>query len=177
MFTNGLEQYFDKQDLMYTMRFNRILGASDNRGKNTYLYKVFASSKIKFLQDDLDTIFLNNNVGKKTKPYYIEEFDKNESGEYYWTSTRNALYNLMELAFPSELRTTTYNILSAMASLGGGTLEGCFQKYFLSVQEYFPVVAYNEVSRLLYEDAAIAVKDGRYTPNTLPLPQSLGNLL
>lgn len=177
MFTNGLEQYFDKQDLMYTMRFNRILGASDNRGKNTYLYKVFASSKIKFLQDDLDTIFLNNNVGKKTKPYYIEEFDKNESGEYYWTSTRNALYNLMELAYPSELRTTTYNILSAMASLGGGTLEGCFQKYFLSVQEYFPVVAYNEISRLLYEDAAIAVKDGRYTPNTLPLPQSLGNLL
>ena len=177
MFANGLETYFDKADLMYTMRFNRILCASDNRGKNTYLYKVNASSKIMFLQDDLDTIFLNNNVGKKTKPYYLEEFDKNESGEYYWTSTRNALYNLMELAFPSELRTTTYSILSAMASLGGGTLEGCFQKYFLSVQEYFPVTAYNEVSRLLYEDAAIALKEGRYTTNTLPLPQSLGNLL
>lgn len=177
MFKNGLETHFDKADLMYTMRFNRLLGASDNRGKNTYLYKVNASSKIMFLQDDLDTIFLNNNVGKKTKPYYIEEFDKNADGEYYWTSTRNALYNLMELAYPSELRTTTYNILSAIASLGGGTLEGCFQKYFLGVQEYFPVTSYNEISRLLYEDAAIAVKDGRYTPNTLPLPQSLGNLL
>ena len=177
MFKAGLETHFDKADLMYTMRFNRILGASDNRGKNTYLYKVKASSKIMFLQDDLDTIFLNNNVGKKTKPYYIEEFDKNADGEYYWTSTRNALYNLMELAYPSELRTTTYNILSAMATLGGGTLDGCFQKYFLGVQEYFPVTAYNEISRLLYEDAAIAVKDGRYTPNTLPLPQSLGNLL
>ena len=177
LFQQGIGEYFNVDDLLFTMAFLLIVCGTDNRGKNTYLYKVKSTSKIMFLQDDLDTIFLNNNVGKKTKPYFIEVFDKNENGEYYWTSTRNALYNLAQRAFPTELRTMTKNILSTMSNLGGGTLMGCFEKYFTSIQEYFPATAFNETARLLYEEAAIAVNDGRYNPNTLPLPQSLGNLL
>lgn len=177
LFQQGISNYFHVNDLLYTTAFLIIVCGTDNRGKNTYLYKVNKDSKIMFLQDDLDTIFLNNNVGKKTKPYYIEVFDKNADGEYYWTSTRNALYNLTQKAFPTELRAMTKNILSVMSDLGGGTLDKCFEKYFTSVQEYFPATAFNESARLLYEEAAIAVSDGRYNPNTLPLPQSLGNLL
>lgn len=177
MFKNGIGERFDINDLLYTMSFLLIVCATDNRGKNTYLYKVNKDSKIMFLQDDLDTVFLNNNVGKKTKPYYIEVFDKNDGGEYYWTSTRNALYNLAERAFPTELRSMTKNVLSVMSNICGGTLNECFEKYFTDVQKYFPAVAFNETARLLYEEAAIAVSDGRYNPNTLPLPQSLGNLL
>lgn len=177
MFRSTIGDYFDINDLLFTSAFLLLVCASDNRGKNTYLYKVNKDSKIMFLQDDLDTIFLNNNVGKKTKPYYIEVHDQDANGEHYWTSTRNALYNLTERAFPTESRAMMKNILTVMANLGGGTVEKCFDKYFISAQLYFPATAFNETARLLYEDAAIAVSDGRYNPNTLPLPQSLGNLL
>ncbi|WP_254953269.1 hypothetical protein [Segatella copri] len=43
----------------------------------------------------MDTIFLTDNVGRKTKPYYVEEHDKNGSN-FYWNGEDNVFYNLME---------------------------------------------------------------------------------
>lgn len=177
MFKDSVGYYFDVQDILYTMMFLRIFAATDNRGKNTYLYKAKAGDKIRSFQDDLDSIKLTDNVGRKTKPYWIEEHDVNPQGQPYWNSSRNALYNLLEDVFATECKAMVASILTAMNELGGGSLEGCLQKYFYDVQENFPAVAYNEIARLLYEDAAKALADGRYTANTPPLPQCLGDQL
>lgn len=177
MFKSEVEQHYHKEDALYTMMFLRLHGATDNRGKNTYLYRIKQGDPIMFFQDDLDSIKPSDNVGRKTKPYWVEEHDLNALGQPYWNSSRNAFYNLMEQAFPDECRSMMNSILTAMAELGGGTLEGCYQKYFYDVQEGIPAVAYNEIARLLYEDAAVAFEDGRYTPNTPPLPQCLGDQL
>lgn len=173
----GVEKYYHVQDALFTMMFLRLVAATDNRGKNTYLYKVVKDDKIMFMQDDLDSIFPTDNVGKKTKPYYIEEHDINEKGQPYWNSSRNAFYNLMELAYPDEMKEMMNSILTAMSELGGGKLEGCYQKYFYDVQDGIPAIAYNEVARLLYEDAARAMVENRYVANTSPLQQCLGDQL
>jgi hypothetical protein len=173
----GIEKYYHVQDALFTMMFLRLVCATDNRGKNTYLYKAVAGDKIMFFQDDLDTIFLTDNVGRKTKPYYIEEHDLDENNKPYWNSSSNAFYNLMEIAYADEMKDMMKSILTAMSELGGGTLDGCYQKYFYNVQEDIPAIAYNEIARLLYEEAAKAVEDGVYTPNTAPLPQCLGDQL
>ena len=159
------------------MSFLKLIAASDNWAKNTYLVKSKAGDKIFFFQDDLDTIFISDNVGRKVKPYYVEEHDVNDEGKNYWNASRNGLYCNMENAFPNELRTTMRAVLTAAANMGGGTLMGAFDKYYFSVQRYFPAVAYNEIARLLYEDAEVARLDGRYETNTPPLPQSLGDQL
>lgn len=175
-FKNLIGNHFDVNDLFFTMCFMTFFACSDNRGKNTYLYKIVAGDKIRFFQDDLDSMMRSNNVGRKTKPYWVEVHDYGDDGQPHWTSTENALYNLTEQAFPDELRSMMNTMLATMTALGG-SVEGCLKKYFFSIQQYFPAVAYNEIARLLYEDAAVAMMEGRYQCNTLPLPQSLGDQL
>jgi hypothetical protein len=53
-----------------------------------------------------------------------------------------------------ELISTMYSMLQAMKDLGNGSIKACMDKYYFSVQEYIPAVAYNEVARLLYEEAS-----------------------
>ena len=174
----GIERYYNVQDALFTMMFLRLFGVTDNRGKNTYLYKVVAGDKIMFFQDDLDTIFSTDNVGRKTKPYYIEEHDVDENGQNYWNSASNAFYNLMEIAYADEMKAMMNSILTAMVELGGGKTVGeCYQKYFYDIQEGIPAIAYNEVARLLYEDAARAIVENKYVNNTPPLQQCLGDQL
>lgn len=177
-------QHFDKYDLMFTMQFLKLKGATDNWGKNTYLYKMLAGDPIRFMQDDLDTIKLINNVGRKTKPYYMEEHDVDSDGIPFTPSVRNVLYNLMEECYPDELRAMMRNILSVLERLGGNDptkrftpLEMAMKKYFWDVQTGIPAVAYNEIARLLYEDAAYNLSIGNYQNNTPPLQQCLGDQL
>lgn len=177
MFKASVGSHYHLQDVFFTMQFLLLLAASDNWGKNTYLYKAVAGDKIMYFQDDLDSIKPTDNVGRKTKPYYLEEHDLKSDGQPYWNSSRNAFYNLIKACYPDELRAMMNSILTAMSELGGGSLDGCLQKYFYYIQETFPAVSYNEVARLLYEDAAKALADGRYTTNTPPLPQCLGDQL
>lgn len=169
--------YFNVNDLMYCMQFLKMIGASDNRCKNTYLYIDPVSHKICFMQDDMDTILSTDNVGRKNKPYYVEEHDLDASGNHYWNGSDNVLYNTFEATFPDELRATMNSILTGMASLGDGSVASCMEKYYFYFQKYFPAVAYNETARLLYEEAAVHYKDGSYTPSTPPLSQSLGDQL
>lgn len=176
-FKEHIGDYFNVNDLMYCMQFLKLIGASDNRCKNTYLYIDPVSHKICFMQDDDDTILSTDNVGRKNKPYYVEEHDLDASGNHYWNGSDNVLYNTIEAVFPDELRATMNSILTGMAKLGKGSVAACMEKYYFYVQKYFPAVAYNETARLLYEEAAVHYNDGSYTPSTPPLPQSLGDQL
>ena len=176
-FKANVGKYFNVTDTMYSMNFHKMIGASDNRCKNTYLYLDPVTHLICFESDDDDTIFLSDNVGRKNKPYYVEEHDVDASGNAYWNGGDNGLYNLMETAFTDDLKTMMFTMLREMAALVSGNVATCMEKYYFSIQRYFPAVAYNEAARLLYEEAEVHYKDGSYSPSTPPLPQSLGDQL
>lgn len=179
-FSREASQYFKMNDAFFHQMFCKLIGASDNRAKNTYLYLAThdGSLKIHFAQDDLDTIFLTDNVGRKNKPYYVEEHDRDADGGTYWNGEANAMYDLFELAFPTELRAMMKSILGEMANLATDkTLMGCMEDYYFHVQRYFPAVAYNETARLLYEEASAKWVTGDYIASTHPITQSLGDQL
>ena len=58
------------------------------------------------MQDDMDTILSTDNVGRKNKPYYVEEHDLDASGNHYWNGSDNVLYNTFDATFSDELRAT-----------------------------------------------------------------------
>ena len=177
MFKSGIGQYYNLSDARFTMMMMKLIAASDNRAKNTYQYLDPKTHLICFAQDDMDTIFLTDNLGRKDKPYYVEEHDLNANGKNYWNGEVNTFYNLMELAFPAELRSTMKAIFSAMAKIGGFPM-GCFEKFYFRIQKYFPAVAYNETARLLYEYAEQKANEGLYNPPSVSaISQSLGDQL
>ena len=173
--------YFEVDDILFSMCFVKMIAASDNWCKNIYLYIDPVSHKIRFWQDDLDSILLSDNVGRKTKPYYVEEHDKNGS-THYFNSDDSVLFTLFEQAFETDMRAMMNRILNTMASTEfGGSTDACMHRYFFSTQKYFPAVAYNETARLLYEEAQVMTvtpKPGggfMYTNGTPPISQSLGD--
>ena len=175
VFTAKAENYFHKKDILFSMAMMKLFAACDNRAKNTYLWVFDTTSKIRAFQDDLDSILPIDNQGKLTKPYYVEEHDYDESLEKnYWNGEDNVLYNMMEECFATDLRETMKSILGAMASLGG-SVDGCWEKYFMSTCQYFPAVAYNEFARIGYEYAKYQMTLGNYSNDTDPITQSLGS--
>ena len=190
-FKNNADRYFKLDDAYYHQMFIKLIAASDNRAKNTYLYLAEHNGRlvIHFAQDDLDTIFLTDNVGRKNKPYYVEEHDRDANGSTYWNGEQNAMYDLFELAFPMELRSMMNTMLTQMANMAtenGGNrwsdkLMQCMEDYYFHVQRYFPAVAYNETARISYEAASavwgLPKTQGGYTASTHPITQSLGSQL
>ena len=180
-FKSNANLYFEVDDTLFSMCFVKMIAASDNWCKNIYLYIDPVSHKIRFWQDDLDTIFQTDNVGRKTKPYYVEEHDKNGSTQYF-NSDDSVMFTLFEQAFETDMRAMMNRVLNTMASTEfGGSTDACMHKYFFSTQKYFPAVAYNETARLLYEEAQVMTvtpKPGggfMYTNGTPPISQSLGD--
>lgn len=174
-FKNRLSLYYNVSDTLYTIAFLKLIAGSDNRCKNTYEYLDPNTLKICFAQDDMDTIFATDNVGRKVKPYYVEEHDMNGTSTY-WNGENNVFYNLIETAYGTELRAMMKSILDTMRSSEfGGSVKECMNRYFFSTQDYFPSVAYNETARILYEEASVKQKEGIYKNGTPAISQSLGD--
>lgn len=140
-----------------------------------------AKSKWKFRQDDLDTIFTVINQGLMKKPYWVEYHDTYEDGTPVWNGEKSVLWNLMEQAYPEERAAMMRRMLAKMEELGGlqkGThqqkLFAFFHRYFFSVAGDFSPMLYNEDGKL-YEQMKLAMLQGRYTNDTDPLGQSLGD--
>lgn len=172
-------------DALYHSCFVKFYAGTDNRAKNTYYYTDPDDLKIRFMQDDLDTMLKTNNVGQNRKPYYVEEHDVLHTEpmlEYYWQGESSGFYNLLEEAFEAEMTTMMYNMMAGMASMAnegrGGTVMEFQEQYLLVTQDYFPAIAYNEQARLVYEAAAVSQmssEEGHYT-NTVPaITQSVGS--
>lgn len=177
MFRKTCENYISKRDIMYMMCFLKIIGASDNRAKNTYLWVFNSTGVLRAWQDDLDSILPTDNQGQENKPYYIEEHDYSEElGKNIWNGEDNNFYNLMEQAFPEELRAMTNEVLTAMAEVSGSVSQ-FFDDYFFSTCRYFPESAYNEFARIGYEKAHRQMEAGEYNNDTDPITQSLGSQL
>ena len=181
--------------------WGKITAAKDNWCKNTY-FILNPDGLLSMNRDDDDTILDKDNVGKTGTPYQVEEHDRyNDAGEWadenghgevwdaeteqynivedarntYFNSQDSVLFTLREKTRP-ELKAMVGTIFQTMVQLEG-SVEAFFQKYFFDIQEYFPAVAYNEVARLLYEEAKIQMAAGNYTNNTDPMTQSLGDQL
>ena len=162
-------------DALYHSCFVKFYAGTDNRAKNTYYYTDPSDLKIRFEQDDLDTMIKTNNVGQNRKPYYVEEHDTNQAGEFYWQGESSGLFNLLEEAFEAEMTSMMNNMMSAMAAMGGSVM-GFHEQYFLSTQDYFPAFAYNEQARLVYEAAAVAQAAGTYDNSSVQaITQSVGS--
>lgn len=175
-FKNRIGTYYNVNDVLYSMAILKAIAASDNWCKNTYEYLDPVTHKICLAQDDMDTLFLTDNVGRKTKPYYVEEHDIDGENKPYFNGDTNNFFCLMEKAFEAEEKNMMRQIFNTMRSKFE-TPQNCIQHYYFDVQEYFPAVAYNETARLLYEEAAVAEAEGRYDNATPPITQSLGDQL
>ena len=140
-----------------------------------------AKSKWKHRQDDLDTIFSVINQGLMKKPYYVEYHDTYDDGTPVWNGEKSVLWNLMEQAYPEERAQMMRRMLAKMEELGGlqkGThqqkLFAYFERYYFSVIDNFSSMLYNEDGKF-YEKMKLAMLQGKYTNDTDPLGQSLGD--
>ena len=140
-----------------------------------------AKSKWKLRQDDLDTILAIINQGLMKKPYWVEFHDTYADGTPVWNGEKSVLWNLMEQAYPEERAQMMRRMLAKMEELGGlqkGThqqkLFAYFEKYYFSVIDNFSSMLYNEDGKL-YEKMKLAMLQGKYTNDTDPLGQSLGD--
>lgn len=176
-------EYFHVDDALYHYCFIKLVAGTDNRCKNTYYYTDPVTLLIRWMQDDVDTVYKTNNVGQNRKPYWVEEHTKDENGENYWQAEDNVFYCLLEEAWDRDtpeqgqpnIQQTMRNMLSAMATLGGGSVMGFVEKYLLSTQDYFPAAAYNEMSRAVYETSYRLQMEGTYKNDTNALSQSCGS--
>lgn len=176
--------FFDTNDVTFHQAFNKLTAGTDNRGKNTYMYirgirfegtaKAVIDFRIRFDQDDVDTVLPTDNQGQNTKPYYILEHDKNDNGINYWNAENNVLLSLVDEALENEVRSKLNSIFTAMTSAEGSVMK-YFEKHYFWISSYLPCVAYNETARVLYERAYFYMKSGQATFAVNPLSQSLGN--
>lgn len=187
-FRNQAENYWHKNDALLQLTFLYIIAASDNGEKNMYPYKMkplAEGSRWRFLQDDLDSIFSTDNQGQDTKPYSVElhDFTDENKQAYVFKGEDSALWQLVELAWPAEMRQMGYDVMQAMYDLSTkGTkttdkLMGFFDGYFFDrAQEYFTKSAYNNDTEFSYEEAWNN-KEYVASVDIHPLAQALGGHL
>ncbi len=169
--------YLDIPDIIFHQTFLKLEAGTDNRTKNVYPWIDPAVDKlVRWKQDDLDTIKKTDNQGRQTKPYYALEHTKDANGSNYWNGENNVLFTLIERAYPDRMRNMMRDIFTLMAQLCG-SVENYMQHRFYWVQEYFPAVAYNETSRVLYEVAQVKMMKGEIDVSQDPITQAVGDQL
>lgn len=200
---NNISNYVNPNEVLFCFAFTLFIAASDNLAKNSYFMVDKKASgatrpKIHPWRDDDDTIFRINNEGTKDKNYWVEFFTKKENGNPYFTANNTAYYGTLIYAYlidleerdatsTPSLRSIMNTMIGHMASLGSGyeinddPVLGCFNRYYFSIQKYFPSVAYNETARLLYEEAELRMKAGEEvldpSKNDRPITMSMGDSL
>ena len=176
--------YWDVEDTLFFMNNVEFNAGTDERAKNTYPYCFGTEiSKWRWRVDDADTRFDTTNRGLPDKEYSVETHDVDKTGASIWNGETNNFFNLMELAFPDEKVTSMRKMMTAMQTLGGlksgNDLEkiyAFYQKYFFdNAQEYFPENAYNADAKYCYENGKLAYNAGKYSNDTDPITQSLGD--
>lgn len=169
--------YIDITDAVFHQTFLKLEAGTDNRTKNVYPWIDPAIDKlVRWKQDDLDTIKKTDNQGRQTKPYYALEHTKDANGSNFWNGENNIFFTLIERAFPDRMRNMMRDIFTQMAQICG-SVENYMQQRYYWVQEYFPAVAFNETSRLLYEVAQVKMMKGEIDVSQDPITQAIGDQL
>ena len=180
-FKEVAENYICIDDALFLIVFCLVVVASDNFEKNMYPY--IMDFLLRFFNDDLDSIFSTDNQAQDTKKYSAElhDFTDDTMSAYVFKGEDNALFNLIEMAYPDRLMKMGKDMLQSMYDLskkGTKTLDrlnGYYdQTFFDKAQEYFPISAYNNDSEVSYLEAWND-KDYVASVDIHPLAQSLGN--
>lgn len=181
VFKEVAENYICIDDALFLIVFCLVVVASDNFEKNMYPY--IMDFLLRFFNDDLDSIFSTDNQAQDTKKYSAElhDFTDDTTSAYVFKGEDNALFNLIETAYPERLMKMGKDMLQSMYDLskkGTKTLDrlnGYYdQTFFDKAQEYFPISAYNNDSEVSYLEAWND-KDYVASVDIHPLAQSLGN--
>lgn len=185
-FAGEAHNYICLDDAIYQFTFLLTIVASDNFEKNMYPYKMgtlSSGSRLRFLQDDLDSIFSTDNQAQDTKKYSaeFEDFTDESQSAYVFKGEDSALWQAIYMAFPDRIQRMGRDILQAMYDLsptGTQTLErlmGFFDEFFFNrAQHYFTKSAYNNDAEIAYEEAWNN-KDYVAEVSIHPLAQSLGD--
>ncbi len=175
------EDYISIDDALFLIVFCLVIVASDNFEKNMYPY--IMDFLLRFFNDDLDSIFSTDNQAQDTKKYSAElhDFTDDTMSAYVFKGEDNALFNLIEMAYPERLMKMGKDMLQSMYDLskkGTKTLDrlnGYYdQTFFDKAQNYYPISAYNNDSEVSYLEAWND-KDYVASVDIHPLAQSLGN--
>lgn len=203
-FIEEVSKYLDLDDIAFHQAFIKFLSGTDNRAKNTYFqiigpyYKEVEDEegnktlelterwdrKIRLIGDDLDTIMVTDNNGLQSKPYNLLESSYNADMRAYWGDANNIFFQMFDQCFEGRIKTQLKNILSKCNIQRNNVLSplSYFYKAFFSIQETYPAIAYNHVSKLWYENAQ-SVLDTKiisgYNNNNIsePVSQSHGSCL
>lgn len=180
-FKEVAEDYICIDDALFLIVFCLVVVASDNFEKNMYPY--IMDFLLRFFNDDLDSIFSTDNQAQDTKKYSAElhDFTDDTMSAYVFKGEDNALFNLIEMAYPERLMKMGKDMLQSMYDLskkGTKTLDrlnGYYdQTFFDKAQNYYPISAYNNDSEVSYLEAWND-KDYVASVDIHPLAQSLGN--
>lgn len=180
-FKEVAENYICIDDAIFLIVFCLVVVASDNFEKNMYPY--IMDFLLRFFNDDLDSIFSTDNQAQDTKKYSAElhDFTDDTMSAYVFKGEDNALFNLIEMAYPERLMKMGKDMLQSMYNLskkGTKTLDrlnGYYdQTFFDKAQNYYPISAYNNDSEVSYLEAWND-KDYVASVDIHPLAQSLGN--
>lgn len=169
LFRAKFPDYYISQNVFLFLMNVLLRAGTDEQAKNTYP-QIRIGSKVDFREDDTDTSGSINNQGVDDKPYWIEFSDTRASnGAPYWNGSDNALFNLIRLAFPGELKSVGASMLQSMINLGGGNssdstenLMASWYKYFGNIKRYFTQNAINNFAQY-YDEAWMMYLDGKYT--------------
>lgn len=132
--------------------------------------------KLKFYQDDVDTIFETDNNGQQLKPHYLLEPPFDKENEEYWGDEHSSLFYPFDICFQDKVNTYTGKLLNFLVG-SSTTLENKnsnFYKYFFYVQKYFPEIAYNHTAEIYYEMPQMFYNQG-LRDNTVAKLSGFGN--
>lgn len=179
MFKAGIEEYCDKDDIIYHQAFIRLVSGTDNRAKNTYfqiigkLYDVNEETgettktevgdyKIRLMQDDMDTIFATDNNGQQVKPYYLLEPAFNKDTEKMWGDHHSSFFYPFDICYYQEINNTVGEIIDYL--IGSATSvkdkQTLLYDYFFKTQLDFPEILYNHHAEIYYEMPQVLFKEG-----------------
>lgn len=186
LFRNGAAAHFDIDNAIFHQCYIEFKAATDNLSKNTYPYIKDcsnSSARIRWRQDDLDTIFDIENQGKAYKKYCVEIGDNyaayGRNPQSVFNGINNQFWVLLREAFASEYEEFMRSRFIPALHYGGTadplrmTMQHFEHYYFANAQEHFPEALYNEDAKYCYEEAALMGQSYGYSG--IALSQCLGN--
>ena len=223
LFTRDIGNYVDIVDAAFHQAVIKFISGTDNRAKNTYLqilgnvmeevpnpeYNAETNPdvpqtiwrkdstkdgyKIRFMQDDVDTVLLTDNSGLQTKPYNLLETSYREEDKKHWGDSNNIFFYMFDQCFESitdaNREYTTTSIKDQLKSIidfafqQDGNMDNksnYFYQVYFSVGDMFPAVTYNHTSKIYYENAEFVKRSNAlgsiYTNNNIaPIEQAHGS--
>ena len=185
--TSGVAGVVNLPEAYFHDVFCEMIGATDNDSKNTYWRKfkeLALGGKWGFNQDDLDTIFQNDNNGQDTKEYYVEPNDTNNGNDIFQGRT-SAFWYALRLWCKDNIRAMAVEMVNAASNMAENLniqaqsiherMLGLIEYYmWKKSSKYFPKTIYNEDTILAYINVWFEDPNKVYN-NVPPLTQIHGD--